>query len=173
MLTQKRATGGYVRGPVASAPGWAVGERQFQLMLDRSSQSISPFALPTFTGFLARMERSDFWADIDRSSLPPPGLPSLCKAQTTDLPRPPRVRTLNVPPPPLRLPPQPRLDFGRHVHGHAHPAETASMEFTLVRCCGLPPASSPHDLAAKAEPSRDRSVYMQLPSAHGCYQLAP
>ena len=47
--------------------------------------------------------------------------------------------------PPLRLPPQPRLDFGRHVHEHAHPAETASMEFTLVRCCGLPPASSPHD----------------------------
>ena len=70
-------------------------------------------------------------------------------SHSTDPPRPPRVRTLNVPPP-LRLPPQPRLDFGRHVRGHAHPAETASMQFTFVRCCGLPPASSPHDLAVRA-----------------------
>jgi hypothetical protein len=42
-----------------------------------------------------------------------------------DLPRPPRVRTLDVPPPPLPLPPQPRLDFGRRVRRHAHPAGPA------------------------------------------------
>jgi hypothetical protein len=42
-----------------------------------------------------------------------------------DLPRPPRVRTLDVPPPPLPLPPQPRLDFGRRVRRHAHPAGMA------------------------------------------------
>ena len=34
--------------------------------------------------------------------------------------------------------------------------------FTCVRCCSTPKASSPHGLAA-----------VQLPSACGCYQLAP
>jgi hypothetical protein len=43
----------------------------------------------------------------------------------TDPSRPPRVRTLDVPPPPLPLPPQPRLDFGRRVRRHAHPAGMA------------------------------------------------
>jgi len=34
--------------------------------------------------------------------------------------------------------------------------------FTCVRCCSTPKASSPHHLAI-----------VQLPSACGCYQLAP
>ena len=34
--------------------------------------------------------------------------------------------------------------------------------FTFIRCCSTPKASFPHDLAT-----------MQLPSACGCYQLAP
>jgi hypothetical protein len=34
--------------------------------------------------------------------------------------------------------------------------------FTFIRCCSTPKASSPHGLAT-----------MQLPSACGCYQLAP
>src|SRR5208282_4794262 len=39
--------------------------------------------------------------------------------------RPPRVRTPDVPPPPPPLPLRPRLDFGRHVWRHAHPAGPA------------------------------------------------
>src|SRR5271165_5648238 len=39
--------------------------------------------------------------------------------------RPPRVRTLDVPPLPPPLPPRPRLDFGRRVWRHAHPAGPA------------------------------------------------
>ena len=39
--------------------------------------------------------------------------------------RPPRVRTLDVPPLPPPLPPRPRLDFGRRVWRHAHPVGPA------------------------------------------------
>ena len=37
----------------------------------------------------------------------------------------PWVRTLDVPQPPLPLPPRPRLDFGHRVRRHAHPADPA------------------------------------------------
>src|SRR5271169_4958274 len=46
-------------------------------------------------------------------------------AARADPPRPPRVRTLDVPLPPLPLPPRPRLDFGLRVRRHAHPADPA------------------------------------------------
>jgi hypothetical protein len=39
--------------------------------------------------------------------------------------RSPWVRTLDVPQPPLPLPPRPRLDFGHRVRRHAHPADPA------------------------------------------------
>jgi hypothetical protein len=42
-----------------------------------------------------------------------------------DPPRPPWVRTLDVPQPPLPLPLRPRLDFGFRVRRHAHPAGLA------------------------------------------------
>ncbi len=49
-----------------------------------------------------------------------------------------------------------------------------AQEFTFVLCCGSPTASSPHGLAASAPcASHDGRHCVQLPSAHGCYQLAP
>src|SRR5271166_2589512 len=63
--------------PVArsSAPRRAVGEREAQLLWSRLPQSISPFAPPAFTGFVANMKRSDFPVGVVRLSLPPSGLP--------------------------------------------------------------------------------------------------
>ncbi len=46
--------------------------------------------------------------------------------------------------------------------------------FTLVRCCSLPSGffpTRPH--GARARASHDGDPCMQLPSARGCYQLAP
>jgi hypothetical protein len=82
----------------------------------------------------------------------------------TDLPRPPRVRTLDVPPPPLPLPPQPRLDFGRRVRRHARWLDRPAQEFTCVRCCGPPRASSPHDLAAPASRVSRRAMLRAVAS---------
>src|SRR5450759_943997 len=49
-----------------------------------------------------------------------------------------------------------------------------AQEFTLVRCHGLPRASSPHRLAAPADCRLTTSLHcVQLPLARGCYQLAP
>ena len=62
--------------------------------------------------------------------------------------RSPRVRTLNVLPLPASIPLRSRLDFGRCVPWHAHPIGPACPGFTFVRCCSMPPASSPHGLAA-------------------------
>src|SRR5207342_195252 len=45
--------------------------------------------------------------------------------------------------------------------------------FTYVRCCSAPPASSPHGLAAPGRFVSRRSTCVQLPSACGCFQLAP
>ena len=45
--------------------------------------------------------------------------------------RSPWVRTLDVPPLPPPLPPRPRLDFGRRVWRHAHPAGPACTEVHL------------------------------------------
>ena len=45
--------------------------------------------------------------------------------------RSPWVRTLDVPPLPPPLPPRPRLDFGRRVWRHAHPAGPACLEVHL------------------------------------------
>jgi hypothetical protein len=103
-----------------SSPGRAVGEHEAQLTVTRPSQPISPFALRALPRFIAHTRRSDFWAGVGRSSLPPSSLPL-----SADPPRPPRVRTLDVPPPPLPLSSQPRLDFGRRVRRHAHTAEMA------------------------------------------------
>jgi hypothetical protein len=119
-LQQERAPLGCVRRPTAPAPIRAVGEHEAQLTVTRPSQPISPFAPRALPPFIAPTRRSDFWAGIGWSSLPPSGLPL-----DTDPPRPPRVRTLDVPPPPLPLPSQPRLDFGRRVRRHAHPAGMA------------------------------------------------
>src|ERR1700722_7498429 len=45
--------------------------------------------------------------------------------------------------------------------------------FTCVRCCGTPPASSPHDPPAPALSSHAGSDCWHLPLARGCYHLAP
>src|ERR1700676_3474430 len=45
--------------------------------------------------------------------------------------------------------------------------------FTFVRGCGSPRDSSPHGLTAPALESRDGRYCVQLPSARGCYHLAP
>jgi hypothetical protein len=45
--------------------------------------------------------------------------------------------------------------------------------FTYVRCCSAPPASSPHGLTAPGRVVSRRPTRVQLPSACGCFQLAP
>jgi len=50
---------------------------------------------------------------------------SAMDAARADPPRPPWVRTLDVPQPPLPLPLRPRLDFGLRVRRHAYPADPA------------------------------------------------
>jgi hypothetical protein len=74
-MQQKAPPPGCVRWLGRSAPRRAVGEHEAQLPWSRLSQSISPFAPPAFTGFVACMERSDFPVGIVRLSLPPSGLP--------------------------------------------------------------------------------------------------
>jgi hypothetical protein len=77
--------------------------------------------------------------------------------------RPPRVRTLDVLPLPFPIPLRPRLDFGRRVPWHAHPVGPgllrASLAFGAAARLRLPPHTA--------------SQHVQLPSACGCYQLAP
>jgi hypothetical protein len=63
------------------------------------------------------------------------------------------------------------MDFGRRVRRHADPAGPACSR--VVRCCGSPRASSPHDLTAPALASHDGRDCVQLPLARGCYHLAP
>src|SRR5262245_34355973 len=62
-------------GPLAPAPVRAVGEHEAQLTVTRPSQPISPFAPRALPRFIAHTRRSDFWAGVGRSSLPPSGLP--------------------------------------------------------------------------------------------------
>jgi hypothetical protein len=45
--------------------------------------------------------------------------------------------------------------------------------FTYVRCCSAPPASSPHGLTAPGRIVSRHPTCVQLPSACGCFQLAP
>jgi hypothetical protein len=74
-MQQNAPPPGCVRWLGRSAPRRAVGEHEAQLPWSRLSQSISPFAPPAFTGFVANMERSDFPVGVVRLSLPPSGLP--------------------------------------------------------------------------------------------------
>jgi hypothetical protein len=86
--------------------------------------------------------------------------------------RPPRAIRVDVMPLPAPIRLRSRLDFGRRVPWHAHPIGPACTGLhTYVRCCSAPPASSPHGLTA---PGRIVSrPPAQLPSACGCFQLAP
>ncbi len=82
-LQQERAPLGCVRRP-SLRPRLlqevrAVGEHEAQLTVTRPSQPISPFAPRALPRFIAHTKRSDFWAGIGRSSLPPSGLPSCWK----------------------------------------------------------------------------------------------
>ena len=74
-VQQKAPPPGCVRWLIVPAPRRAVGEHEAQLPWSRLSQSISPFAPPAFTGFVATMKRSDFPVGVVRLSLPPSGLP--------------------------------------------------------------------------------------------------
>jgi len=88
--------------------------------------------------------------------------------------RPPWVRTLDVPQPPLPLPLRPRLDFGLRVRRHAYPADPAcsGVHFRSVPrfASGFFP-TRPH--GASRLSSHDVANCVQLPLARGCYQLAP
>ena len=89
-LQQERAPLGCVRRPIAPAPIFsqearAVGEHEAQLTVTRPSQPISPFAPRALPRFLANTKRSDFWAGVGWSSLPPSGLP--LSRTRPDLPR--------------------------------------------------------------------------------------
>lgn len=88
--------------------------------------------------------------------------------------RSPRVRTLNVLPLPASIPLRSRLDFGRRVPWHAHPIGPACPRLhfrsVLQHASGFFPT---WPRGARAWASHDGDPCMQLPSARGCYQLAP
>ena len=67
---------GFARVSFIATPSRAVGEHEAQLMMSLPSQPISPFAQPTFTGFIALTKRSDFCWDVGgrRFLLPASGL---------------------------------------------------------------------------------------------------
>ena len=160
---------GYVRHARLPAPIRAVGEYEGQLTVTRLSQSISPFAPLIFTSFLARTKRSDFCMRI--------GIVVVASFQPTahaDPCRSPRVRTLNVLPLPASIPLRSRLDFGRCVPWHAHPIGPACPRLhfrsVLQHASGFFPT---RPRGARAWASHDGDPCMQLPSARGCYQLAP
>ena len=82
-----------------------------------------------------------------------------------------RVTVLPLPSPiPLRS----RLDFGRCVPWHAHPIGPACPRLhfrsVLQHASGFFPT---RPRGARAWASHDGDPCMQLPSARGCYQLAP
>ena len=160
---------GCVRHARLPAPIRAVGEYEAQLTVTRLSQSISPFAPLIFTSFLARTKRSDFCMRI--------GIVVVASFQPTahaDRCRSPRVRTLNVLPLPASIPLRSRLDFGRCVPWHAHPIGPACprlhLRSVLQHASGFFPT---RPRGARAWASHDGNPCMQLPSARGCYQLAP
>ena len=100
-------------------PPRAVGEHEAQLTVSRPSQSISPFApraLPASS--LIRRDPTSAWASSGRRCLLPVyrsrGPTQISPGKNTGCPA--------APPP---LPPRPRLDFGRRVRRHAHPAGPA------------------------------------------------
>jgi hypothetical protein len=80
---------------------------------------------------LLRRDPTSAWASSRRRCLlrvyrsGAPQRVSAMDAARADPPRPPWVRTLDVPQPPLPLPLRPRLDFGLRVRRHAHPAGPA------------------------------------------------
>ena len=88
--------------------------------------------------------------------------------------RSPMVRTLNVLPLPASIPLRSRLDFGRCVPWHAHPIGPACPRLhfrsVLQHASGFFPT---RPRGARAWASHDGDPCMQLPSARGCYQLAP
>ena len=168
-VQQEGAPVGCVRHARLPAPIRAVGKYEAQLTVTRLSQSISPFAPLIFTSFIARTKRSDFGMRI--------GIVVVASFQPTahaDPCRSPRVRTLNVLPLPASIPLRSRLDFGRCVPWHAHPIGPACprlhLRSVLQHASGFFPTRPP---GARAWASHDGDPCMQLPSARGCYQLAP
>ena len=168
-VQQVGAPVGCVRHARLPAPIRAVGEYEAQLTVTRLSQSISPFAPLIFTSFLALTKRSDFCMSI--------GIVVVASFQPTahaDPCRSPRVRTLNVLPLPASIPLRSRLDFGRCVPWHAHPIGPACPRLhfrsVLQHASGFFPT---RPRGARAWASHDGDPCMQLPSARGCYQLAP
>ena len=119
-VQQPRPVLGCVRIPSVVAPLRAVGEHEAQLTVSRPFQNHLCFAQPAFTGVIAPTKRSDFLHGHR-----PVVVASSGPTARADPCRPPWVRALDVPPPPPPLPPRPRLDFGRCVWRHAHPAGPA------------------------------------------------
>ena len=161
-MRQEGAHAGYVRCARLSAPLRAVGEREAQLTVTRSSQSISPFAPPAFTGFDATTRRSDFCMGVGRSSLPPSSLPledasNRGPTQTSQG----KDTEFTAAPVPTTAPTSVGF-WASRSRGTLTRSARPAQGFTCVRCCSTPKASSPHRLAT-----------VQLPSACGCYQLAP
>ena len=160
-VQQKAPLPGCVRGAWLPAPLRAGGEREDQLTGLRLSQPISPFARPTFIGFIATTRRSDFSTGIERSSFSPRALPL-----PADPWRSPWVRTSNVPPPPPSIPSCLDWISGVALTGTLTRIRPALRGFTCVRCCGLSKASTPHALAGSA-----RSAALNCRASCSCLRL--
>ncbi len=167
-MRQRGTPTGCVRPARLPAPLRAVGEGEAQLTVTRSSHSISPFAPPAFTGFNATTKRSDFCMGLGWSSLPPSGLPLGTPA----------ARATGDPHGPMQI------SQGKDTDCTAAPVPNTapiSVGFWASRSLarspdrpGLPRASLAFGAAARLRlPPHTSSRRVQLPSACGCYQLAP
>jgi len=159
---------GFARVSFIATPSRAVGEHEAQLMMSLPSQPISPFAQPTFTGFIALTKRSDFCWDVGgRRFLLPAyrsrGPQQISRGKNTECTAAAALITAPV-----------SVGFWASRYEARSPDRIGLFKGLLafgaaVRLRLLPHTTSRHQRIAVSR--RERCV--QLPSTYGCYQLAP
>ena len=150
-------------------PSRAVGEHEAQLTVTRPSQPISPFAPRAFHP-LHRSYEEIRLLDAHRlvvvASFRPTAHADPCQISPG--------KDTGCPAAPLPLPLRSRLDFGRRVPRHAHPTDRPVQELHLRSVLQFASGFFPtRPRGARHRASHDGPCCMQLPPAHGCYQLAP
>ena len=134
-MQQKAPPLGCVRALGRSAPRGAVGEHEAQLPWSRLSQSISSFAPPAFTGFLANMRRSDFCVGSSRRRCLLRVYRSRGPTQTS------LGKNTGCPAAPAPITASASVGFWASRSKARSPGRSGLHQgFTFVRCCGSPRA---------------------------------
>ena len=160
---------GCVRRPIAPAPVRAVGEHEAQLTVTRPSQPISPFAPRALPRFIAPTKRSDFWAGVGWSSLPPSGLP-LHRGPVQTSPG----KNTGCPAAAAPITAPASVGFWASRSKARSPGWTGLPRSSLAFGAAVRLGLLPHTASRRQHrASHDGPCCVQLPPAHGCYQLAP